>query len=30
MLAALDASAQQSKVLLRNFYLKALHSWRRG
>ena len=30
MLAALDESAQQSKSLLRNFYLKALHSWRKG
>ncbi|HYB32137.1 MAG TPA: M14 family zinc carboxypeptidase [Steroidobacteraceae bacterium] len=30
MLAALDATAQQSKTLLRNFYLKGLHSWRRG
>jgi len=30
MLAALDESAQQSKSLLRNFYLKAVHSWRKG
>jgi hypothetical protein len=30
MLAALDATAQQSKTLLHNFYLKGLHSWRRG
>ena len=29
-LAALDDAAQQSKSLLRNFYLKGLHSWRRG
>ena len=29
-LAALDASAQQAKSLLGNFYLKALHSWRKG
>jgi len=30
MLAALDETARQSKSLLRNFYLKALHSWRKG
>ena len=30
MLAALDETAAQSKSLLRNFYLKALHSWRKG
>jgi hypothetical protein len=30
MLAALDDIAQQSKALLRNYYLKALHSYRRG
>ncbi|MGH8304527.1 MAG: M14 family zinc carboxypeptidase [Steroidobacteraceae bacterium] len=30
MLAALDDTAQQSKTLLRNYYLKALHSYRRG
>ena len=30
MLAALDDVAQQSKGLLRNYYLKALHSYRRG
>jgi hypothetical protein len=30
MLAALDDTAQQWKVLLRNYYLKGLHSWRRG
>jgi hypothetical protein len=30
MLAALDDSAQQSKSLLRNYYLKALHSYHRG
>jgi hypothetical protein len=30
MLAALDDTAQQSKALLHNYYLKALHSWRRG
>src|ERR1700719_3799801 len=30
MLAALDDSAQQSKSLLRNYYLTALHSYRRG
>lgn len=29
-LAALDDAAQQSKSLLRNFYLKGLHSWRKG
>ncbi|HXO15155.1 MAG TPA: M14 family zinc carboxypeptidase, partial [Steroidobacteraceae bacterium] len=29
-LAALDACAQQAKSLLGNFYLKALHSWRKG
>jgi hypothetical protein len=29
-LAALNAAAQQSQSLLRNFYLKALHSWRKG
>ncbi len=30
MLAALDDCAQQSKSLLRNYYLKALHSYHRG
>ena len=30
MLAALDDTAQQSKTLLRNYYLKGLHSYRRG
>jgi hypothetical protein len=30
MLAALDDTAQQAKTLLRNYYLKALHSYRRG
>ena len=30
LLAALDASAQQSRTLLRNFYLKGLHSYTRG
>jgi hypothetical protein len=30
MLAALDDSAQQAKTLLRNYYLKGLHSYRRG
>jgi hypothetical protein len=30
MLAALDDTAQQAKTLLRNFYLKGLHSYRRG
>ena len=30
MLAALDDSAQQSKQLLRNYYLKGLHSYQRG
>ena len=29
-LAALDLAAQQSKSLLRNFYQKGLHSWRKG
>ncbi len=29
-LAALDDAARQSKELLRNFYLKGLHSWRKG
>jgi len=29
-LAALNAAAQQPQSLLRNFYLKALHSWRKG
>jgi hypothetical protein len=29
-LAALDAAALQSKSLLRNFYQKGLHSWRKG
>ena len=29
-LVALDAAAQQSHALLRNFYLKALHSWHKG
>ncbi len=30
LLAALDDSAQQAKTLLDNFYLKGLHSYRRG
>jgi Zinc carboxypeptidase len=30
MLAALDDTAQQAKELLRNYYLKGLHSWQRG
>src|SRR6516165_3697461 len=30
MLAALDNTAQQAKTLLRNFYLKGLHSYRKG
>ena len=30
MLAALDDVAQQSKTLLRNYYLKGLHSYTRG
>ena len=30
LLAALDDSAQQAKALLNNFYLKGLHSYRRG
>lgn len=30
LLAALDDTAQQSQTLLRNYYLKALHSYRRG
>lgn len=30
VLAALDAVAVQSKALLRNFYLKGYHSWRKG
>jgi hypothetical protein len=30
MLAALDDTAQQSKQLLRNYYLKGLHSYHRG
>ena len=29
-LAALDDAAQESQTLLRNFYLKGLHSWRKG
>jgi len=29
-LVALNAAAQQSDALLRNFYLKALHSWQAG
>jgi hypothetical protein len=29
-LAALDGAALQAKELLRNFYLKGLHSWRKG
>ena len=29
-LAALDDAAQESQSLLRNFYLKGLHSWRKG
>jgi hypothetical protein len=30
LLAALDDTARQSRTLLRNYYLKGLHSWRRG
>jgi len=30
MLAALDSTAQQAKTLLRNYYLKGLHSYRKG
>ncbi len=30
LLAALDDTAQQSRSLLRNYYLKGLHSYRRG
>ena len=30
LLAALDDTAQQAKTLLSNYYLKALHSYRRG
>jgi zinc carboxypeptidase len=30
MLAALDETAQQAQTLLRNYYLKGLHSYRRG
>ena len=30
ILAALDDAAQQSKALLRNFYLKGLHSYKKG
>jgi len=30
VLSALDAVAVQSKALLRNFYLKGYHSWRKG
>jgi len=30
LLAALDDVAQQAPQLLRNYYLKGLHSWRRG
>ena len=30
LLAALDDTAQQSRTLLRNYYLKGLHSYRRG
>src|SRR6516162_8886033 len=30
MLAALDDSAQQAKTLLRNYYLKGVHSYRKG
>jgi Zinc carboxypeptidase len=30
MLAALDDAAQQAKTLLRNYYLKGLHSYRKG
>jgi hypothetical protein len=30
ILAALDDSAQQSKALLKNFYLKGLHSYQKG
>jgi hypothetical protein len=30
MLAALDDTAQQAKTLLRNYYLKGLHSYHRG
>ncbi len=29
-LVALNAAAQQSRALLQNFYLKALHSWHKG
>ncbi|MEI5604181.1 hypothetical protein, partial [Streptomyces brasiliscabiei] len=29
-LAALDATAQQSKTFLANFYQKGLHSWQKG
>jgi hypothetical protein len=29
-LAALDDAAQESQALLRNFYLKSVHSWRKG
>jgi len=29
-LAALDQAARDSQMLLRNFYLKGLHSWQRG
>jgi hypothetical protein len=29
-LAALDDAAQESQTLLRNFYLKGMHSWRKG
>ena len=29
-LSVLDSAAQQSKVLLANFYQKGLHSWRKG
>ena len=29
-LAALDDAAQESQALLKNFYLKGLHSWRKG
>src|SRR5215468_7456927 len=30
MLAALDSTAQQAKTLLRNYYLKGLHSYQKG
>src|SRR5215469_8802690 len=30
MLAALDSTAQQANTLLRNYYLKGLHSYRKG